>query len=41
VGLRREVLAPNQIRLDGVTLGSQIIRQTAEAEEVLCAGGIV
>ena len=32
VGLRREVLVPNQIRLDAVTLDSQIIQQTAEAE---------
>ena len=34
VWLRREVLPMNQTRLEGVTVGSQIIPQTAPAKEV-------
>jgi hypothetical protein len=40
LGPRREVLAVNQVRLDGVAIGGEIVQQTAKAKQVICAGFI-
>ena len=37
---RWEVLRADQVRLDGVAIGSQIVKQTAEAKQVVGAGFI-
>jgi len=34
----REVLASNQIGLNGMTIGHQIIEQPAEAKQIVAAG---
>jgi len=40
LGQRREVLAADKFRLDGVAIGSQIVEQAAEAQQVVSAGFI-
>jgi hypothetical protein len=36
-GTNREVFAEDETRLDGMTLGGQVVEQTAQAEETLLA----
>src|ERR1039458_3187993 len=40
LGLRRELLAADQVRLDGVAMGSKIVEQAAQAQQVVPAGFI-